>query len=531
MKLVYLLILSLLTALVLSACNVNTDLPPELYSEEGFEEEEIKFDVEQILYSKSYQSIEPTVELITKNNKLKLLASLGLGQYSSVNVNRIVKRGSEVAIHVSGTALSENHRLAVPQIILEVEKLKLKNSDDLRFSVIYDDYKPIKIKFGINDVINKVQAYFKISPSRLPSFNLLKENDDILWTVSYEGIIDKDDYLTPLINLSTVIDANSGEILQSDKSTISTTFDQGLVLDFTSESSFLYKRARYDKESDKFSEQLWYGDGLDKDKFMLFSSDFKISSAKFNEDKSHVSLLETNEDNSNLYIISLKDKRAFKISCESKFNPRLMTWKGKDSLYLIESDHELSTVYRYDLGENDLEFIGSFERSIDRIVNRGQAFLMSERINDEANRKILFTEDWETFKIVAKGFNPKFVSNNTIAYLGKDEKKDLNYLYLYNLEEKRITDIVEGNIMNFEVLPSGNLIYVNKNMNYDDYTILKYLSDEKESIDMITATSNRVFFNENEKLLYLNIALASEENKLDLIYEVDIDKINENQNP
>ncbi|MCK9443698.1 MAG: DUF5050 domain-containing protein [Tissierellaceae bacterium] len=528
MKLVYMFVLSILIISILSGCNVNTDVPTAPHGDESFEEEEINFNIDQILYSKSYQSIEPNVELITKNSKLKLLASLGLADYSSVSVNRIIKKGGEVSIHVSGISQSEDNRLAVPQVIMEIEDLSPKNAENLKFSVAYDDYVPIKIKFGINDVINKIQSHFKVSPNRLPTFNLTKEGDDILWSVSYDGIIDKDDPLTPLINLATMIDANSGEILQSDRIAISTTFDYGQILDFMGDSTFLYKKTIVDLESNIPIEQLWYGKSKENEKFMLFSSDFKILSAQFSEDRSHISILEANDDNSNLYIISLSDKRAFKISFESKFNPRLMKWAGNNQLYLVENGDMMSTIYIYDIPQNETFFVGKFERNINRIVNKGDTFLISEILENEPNRKIMITENWASFQFINDGFSPKFISDKIIAFLNRDEKNDMNYLYIYDLKENKVLDIIEGNIAGFEILLNNNIVYINKNMNYDDYTIFKYDFETKDSTKIITANSSKVFLNEQDNLVYFNIPISLEDNKTELIYEIDLNKINQN---
>lgn len=527
MKLVYIFVLSILIISILSGCNVNTDIPATPYGDESFEEEEINFNIDQILYSKSYQSIEPNVELITKNSKLKLLASLGLADYSSVSVNGIIKKGREVYIHVSGISQSENDRLAVPQVIMEIEDLSPKNAENLKFNVVYDDYMPIKIKFGINDVINKIQSYFKVSPNRLPTFNLTKEGDDILWAVSYDGIIDKDDPSTPLINLATIIDANSGEILQSNRIAISTTFDSGQILDFMGDSTFLYKKTIVDLETNTPIEQLWYGKGKENEKFMLFSSDFKILSAQFSEDRSYISVLESNDDNSNLYIISLNDKRAFKISFESKYNPRLMKWAGNNQLYLIENGDMLSTIYIYDVSQNETLTVGKFQRNINKIVNKGSTFLISEKFENEPNHKIMMTEDWTSFKYINDGFNPKFISDKVVAFLNRDEKNDMNYLYIYDLEEKEVLDIVEGNIADFEILSNNNIVYINKNMNYDDYTIFKYDFETKISAKIMTVNNSKVFFNEQDNLVYLNVPLSLEDNKTELIYEIDLNIINQ----
>ena len=273
-----------------------------------FEEEEVKYVIEQVVFSKSFQSTEPNVEVLSNKNNVKILASLGLTEYSEISINNIVKKGNVVNIHVSGIK-GENPSLSVPQVILELSELNT-NKGNLSFNIVFDDYEQLKIKFGINDILNKIQSQFKIATNRLPSYSLLKEENNIVWNISYRGVFDRENSIVPLINLSTIIDANSGEIIESEKTIVSSLLDQGHVLDYIDGKHILYKKNITNKDDpEKINEQLWYLDLSNREKVTLYTSDYKIQAAQFNSDSTYISY--RGKKKSKTYILYLLKIKGF----------------------------------------------------------------------------------------------------------------------------------------------------------------------------------------------------------------------------
>ena len=153
-------VLSMFLMVILLSCNHNTNVPMTAEDDTTFEEEEVKYVIEQVVFSKSFQSTEPNVEVLSNKNNVKILASLGLTEYSEISINNIVKKGNVVNIHVSGIK-GENPSLSVPQVILELSELNT-NKDNLSFNIVFDDYEQLKIKFGINDILNKINPNLKL---------------------------------------------------------------------------------------------------------------------------------------------------------------------------------------------------------------------------------------------------------------------------------------------------------------------------------------------------------------------------------
>lgn len=527
MKQVIFFVIATLLMVILISCNHNSEIPMTVEEDATFEEEEIKFTIEQVIFSKSFQSTEPNVEIISNKNNVKILASLGLAEYSEVSINNIIKKGNVVNIHVSGIK-GENPSLSVPQVIMELKELS-NNKNNLSFNIVFDDYEQLKIKVGINDIINKIKSQFKITTNRLPSYSLLKGGNNIVWNIAYKGVFDRENPIIPLINLSTVIDANTGEIIESEKTIVSSSLDQGHLLDFMPENHLLYKKTiSNNSEPEATNDQLWYIDSLNAEKTTLYTSDYKIQSAQFSFDKSYISLIETNEDKQNLYIISFEDKRVFKISFETNFNPRRMRWKDNDTLYLLGNDENTSTIYTYSVENNETKIINKLDRIFDNLVIEDNLFIVTEKLENEVNRNIYITSDWHGYKLIDKGFNVRFLSQDLIAYLKRNEKSDSNFLYIYDLKDDKIVKIIEGNISNFSLINKEELIYVNQNTNHADYTLIKYSIRDNTTEDITTIIGDRIYYDENNHTVYLNILLPFEDNKAEMIYSINLDKLNNN---
>lgn len=524
-RILLIIVIVLAIALVFSGCNSNKNNSVTL-GDARFEDEEIKYEIEQILFSKSFQSIEPSVEIITNNNKLKILASLGLSECSGVNINSVIKKGSEINIHVSSTYNKRDLRLAVPQVIMELKKTKLKNVENLKFNIIYDDYTPLKIKYGINDVLNKIQSHFKVSTKGAPVFNLVKVDDNIVWDISYNSIFDKENPTIPLVNLSARVDANTGDIINSEKVFISSSLDKGHILNYMKDGHILYKKVVLDNDTNKTIEQLWDYNAINNEKIMIYSSNSKISSAQFSSDLQYVSVIELNDNGSELYIIPLDNKRAYKISFENKFIPKTMKWNDKNILYLVENNDDNSRIYSYDIENDETNIVGNFDKNIENLIVSGDQFLIVEKIDNNPNSKISITTNWDKFTLIGYGSSPKFLNESMISYLHKEEANDLNSLLIYDANVKDVIYKIKANILNYEILPDKNIVYVKKNTNNSDYSLIKYSLNDQSSIDIADLISDKIYYDESRKLVYLNIVLPFDNEKTEMIYSLDLSKLN-----
>lgn len=488
--------------------------------------EEMEFKVEKILLSKSFQSTDQSIEVINKGKNTKLVLSLGLTESSGVEVGKIIRRDNEINIHVSSIYDDENLQLAVPQVTLEIEKPDFTKIKDFKFNIVYDDFKPLKIKIGLNEVLSKIQSHFKISANASPHINLTKSNDNIIWDIFYDTIFDRDNPKVPLVSLSVSIDANSGDVLESKKIFISSSIDHGHVLSYIPNNYLLYKKPIENSSREDLKEQLWAYDLSSGEKSLVFSSNFKIHSAKYSPNLSYLSIIETSNNGAELYIVPKKDQKAYKICSEIGFNPKIMEWKDDNNLYLIEHVDQSSFIYSYNVEQDITDKLAQVNSSIDNLIIEEDIFLIVEAEEKDYNKKISSTSDWKNFNFIDYGFNPKFIGRDKLAYLQKDEKLDSNSLCLYDIRADENIHVMDGNISTFQIHSKENISYVKNNPSHNNFTLSKYSLEDKDEIHMATLISDKVYYDTKREIVYANITLPFEHDKPEMIYLIDLSKLN-----
>jgi hypothetical protein len=140
MKHILSIILILFVAISLVGCKID-DLPfLNRDTQVSVEDTELKYKIDKVILSKGYQAIKPSVEVVKKNNDVKLLVSVGLIETSGVKVDQIVKKGNIINIHVLNELEEDNVQLAIPQIFIELVNAKAINLDDIKFNIINDNF-------------------------------------------------------------------------------------------------------------------------------------------------------------------------------------------------------------------------------------------------------------------------------------------------------------------------------------------------------------------------------------------------------
>lgn len=522
MKRILIFIVTILIALICFGCKGTKKSP--INSNDN--NKEISYKVDQITLSKSFQSTDPSVELMPKRDTIKILASLGLTESSGVKINKLVRNLNEVNIHVTSLYEDGGLQLAVPQVILELNKNDFNRIEELKFNIINDDYRPLKIKLGVNEVLSKIQSHFKISSSGLPIVNLTRLKDSIVWDISYYSIFDRESSKTPLVNLTAMIDANNGNILESKKIFISSSIDDGHILDYIPQSYILYKRSVLNTNNEQTEEQLWSYDLSSKEKTMIFSSSSKIYSSKYSNNSSYVSIIETSDKGSELYIVPNSDKKAYKISFEDNFNPNIMTWSNDNTLYLISNVDDKSLIFSYNAKENISTKVTQLDKHVENLVIKDDMFLIAETSENTYNKKLYLTSNWKDFDFITDGFSPHFIGDNTLAYLKNDETMNTNSLSLYNLKNKEISNIIKENISSFQILTDDSIAYIKKNPNYNNFTLSKYSLREDNSTHIASLVSDKVYYDEDNEVVYANISLPFENDKPEMIYLINLSKLN-----
>lgn len=521
------LALMIFLSVILSLIGCSND-NPILFKETNsqIKEEEISYTVDQVLLSKGFQSVEPKVEVLKKGLTTKLIASLGLFQSSGIKVSKIVKIGNEINIHLQNQSNEELSSIVVPQVIIELKGFKLKKFDEMQFNIINENYKPLKLKFGINEAINKIDSESKIVSNTAPITNLIPQDGKLLWDITYNSVFDKDNPEAPLANLSVLMDANTGDIISTKKTFISSLIDEGNILDYISNKYLLYTKAERDIEKNIIKENLWSYDIESNQKSLLYSSNMKITNAMFSPDLEYISLIESNESDSSLYIIPRLDRKAYKVLFEEAIKPKIITWKDDNTLYIVDNSSEnVSNIYDYNIKDNLTSLTSTIEKNITSLRIKEKFFMITEADKENLNYKISITKDWKSFRLIDYGCSPKFIDKTKIAYLKYNEKENKKALIIYDINEKEKYDVIDINISNFFVLPNGHMIIVENNPNNNDFTVLQYNIEDKTTSIISKSNSEKVFYNEEKNLLYVYLQIPFESDKTELIYSIDLSKI------
>ena len=287
-------------------------------------------------------------------------------------------------------------------------------------------------------------------------------------------------------------------LFRSEKINISSFLDHGHVLSYIPDKYILYKKSIEDDKTDNTIEQLWSYNIANEEKTLLYCSHFKISSAEFSPDLKYISLLETNDQNSELYIITEDDLRPYKVFFESNFNPKTISWSKDNILYLIDNNKK-STVYSYNAENQIIDLIGTINKNIESLIIIDDKFIIIEKNEDDINSIISLTTNWKSFKNIALGFRPRFINENMISYLQKDNKNDLNSLIIYDLESRTNIRNINENILNYEILPDGNIVYINKNIDNNNFTLFKYFIDNKSISEIANLIGEKIYYDERDR--------------------------------
>lgn len=525
MKKRFLLFIVFIMPLLLSACSLG-DLPflnKVNIKAAAYDNSNFMFTVEKVLLSKGYQNTEPRVELVSKLDETRILIFPGLVKSSGMKISDITIEDDVVNINIVNSSYS-SAELVIPQISVLLTKLDKNNIDKLSFNIINENYQPIKINHGIVDVLNKVQADFKISTDTYPSISLVEKNDSILWKIDYDNIFDIENREIPIIDLELLVDSSNGEVLMSKKALISTLIDDGEILSLNQKYGFLYNKTRI--ENQITMNEIWFYNFLDNTKSKVYTSQSEITSARFRTDGLALAFIEKRDDYSIPYIIELADKRVTKVVLEENQMPEQIDWKTNDELSILTSfKANQSTIYVYNTNDNTLRTgltavfdIASFSQFEDKI-------LLSEYVETTKNNTIKLWEPRKGFVYIGSGYSPQVINENYGVYIEKDENSDMESLHILDLNTLKNDFTISNTIKSFKFI-SPNEIYISETSDGNSCFKSSILNiDDKELYPIGNINSYKSFYHKETQLIYLNVSLPFVENSPKIIFSIHQDEL------
>lgn len=525
MKSIIAVVLSVFLAAFMVGCSadnlpfLNRDTPSSKY------DGELKYKVEKVILSKGFQSIEPKVEVVKSASTSKLLISLGLIESSGVSVDKVVKNGNIINIHVLNESNKKDSQLTVPQIIMNLTKTPQADIEDIKFNIINENYKPLSLKLSANDVINKVKTDFFVVSNNSPELNLNRIDDSFIWEIKYNNIFDRNNIEIPLVNLTVEINGNSGEIISSRKGFISSLIDEGIVLDYFMEKSLLYRKNHIDPVTSQEVQGLWIYD-IDKDeKNMIYQSNFNLVSASISPDYTHVFFIEDTGKSKDVYVFSLDENKTYKLMLENVI-PAVIRWRADDELVILDNTN-ISNIYSYNLNTSQMTFLNRFSKVFTGLrVFNDHFILMCDNGNSD-NRNIYYSYNLEDISYIDSGFMPRFINEDIIAYINKNEKNDEDHIILHDISKNkaiRSVNLANINTVNFSVLDENHLFIIGKNSSGNDFSVYEYDMDSKDLTFLTSVNNQNIFYNKTNDKIYVDGVLPFETNNAQIIFSVDLNK-------
>lgn len=530
MKRILLIITMIYLVFLMTACTKNKPSPIIIKdvdaASEIIQDDDIIFEIQQIILSKGFQNLDPKVEIQKKDDGFRVLASLGLFETSGVNITDINKSGEEINIHVENIYDNDSIQLAIPQVIIELKDVKLRSIENVKFNILNENYDPLRVKLSANEVINKVNSDFQIVTNTSPEINIIKNGESLLWELNYKNILDKYNLETPVSNMSVIIDANSGELVKSSKNFISTLIDEGSILDYIPNEYILYKKDEKTLLDQNKRMSLWKYDIHENIREVIYSTNSEIISAQHSPNNDFIGVIESNNGSNQLYIISKEDHKAYKVMLDNPINPSIIRWKDNDNLYILSKTDIVSTVYNYNIKESTTEVVKIMNSDIVGMQIHGDDILITVKDEDSGKYFIQMTSNWNSFKLDEEGHFPRFLNDKYIGLLRFNEKNNNTELVLLNKETGKKFTTFDLNISNYYRIDDNTIGIISSNSNNNDFTFYKYDIKNRTLESMVNLTSGKTYYNSEKELLYIDFTVPFESTKPQIIYSLDLSKIN-----
>ncbi len=484
----------------------------------------LKYVVEQVALSKGYQNTEPKVELIQKNNEVRLLVSPGLLKSAGVEVEGISLDGGKVSITLVNME-NPNSELVLPQISIFLTEIKPTDTTDFSYSIVNKNYKPIKVNYGIVDVINKLKADLKISAVTSPEVKLIENNGKLLWDIFFDNIFDRDSKEVPVIDLKAVVDATTGDLVMSKKSLISSLVDEGQILSFNQNHGFLYKN-NLPSVKGNFESSLWKYNLDNRLKTFLYGSIHEISYAVFSNDGQYVSFIEDSDSHRSLYILNLSDLKLIKVALPADFQPVKALWTDDTHLSILGTPEAGKTkIISYNMDDNTYIIKNNFDMEIVNFDVDGNNLIVAQKIGEDINRKLILFNDNEFFKSIGLGWGLNITNDGKVAYLEHDVDKDENTLVVYDISTGTDIQRISKNYTSIQTLSDSSLLLTEKNNSASEYIISVLNFETGEETYIGKSASDDIFLDETSQLLFTDLVIPYQSAMSEIIYSLNIENL------
>jgi len=515
-----------MTLLTLTACTTKKDIPLVDSGISTIAETNIKYDVEQTILSKGFQSIIPNVEVLEKGLNGTFLVNLGVVECSMASVDSISRVNNEINIFTSIKKEWGKTDIVVPQIKLKIKNIDDAEISDLKFNIIPVNYTPIDLKFDKTQVLNKIYTQLKYTNNTAPNVSLVKENDEFIWNIKLNNTFAKDNPSSPLYMVKAKISSVTGELIEAKPILLSQIIDSGKILDFADDKYIVYSQKEIIEKSE--TESIWLYDITDSNKQKVYSTHNHIYSTKLSPDLKKLAIIEHNGKLSDLYVVDLDKTVVQKITPMDYKHIWNINWKDNNTLYGINNDDKnKSSVILFNIENNNQEVISTVRLNVSSFDIYEDTFAFVDSDFDKDISHVYIKEKDKRLKKIDYGIDCKFADENSLLYIKKLEKEDKFQLYLYNLKENEEKLVLDLDVRKFIIIDKDNILAVTKNTSSTDYSLHLHNLKENKTTLLGQVLDKNIFYSSQLNTAFFSVVPASENPNSEFIYGVDFNKLTE----
>ncbi|KPU26982.1 hypothetical protein TR13x_07620 [Caloranaerobacter sp. TR13] len=516
------ILLILFAFITLSGCSYKTEMEISSKNETDIAvEKTIDFTVEKSSLTKGFQTILPQVEILNSDNSPKILVNLGVVECADIIVDKVTLFNNEIIIYTTRVLSTENNDIVVPQLIIRFDNMDVSELNNKSFKIVGTNYKPINLTFNKNEILSKIYAELKITPSSTPKVFLVKENNKLIWKVYLDNVFDRTLSDNLLANLTVKVDSDTGKIIHLNKKIISKYYGEGKILDLSNK-LLIYSESNTSENNNEPYQSLNIYDLKTNTSNKIYSTHNIIKTAKINSNSNYIAVIENTEKFSELILINLKNNIIQKIQNTDFSNIDNIIWKDNKLYFSCTSENQNSSIYLYDIKSNQTNKIIETDKKISDFDIYNNNLIFTEFNNNTKNFNIYLKTENE-LKKVSEGFSIKFIDKYHIAFLKHDEKYGRNTLNLLDLVNGNIDSLNDFDIEKYSILNKNQIILLVRKIIDTEFSLYMYNISDKSYEKISDTISKNTFYNSNVKRIFIDINPSFHSGVNSKIYAIDLE--------
>ncbi|WP_427339845.1 hypothetical protein [Caloranaerobacter sp. DY30410] len=495
--------LILFACITLSGCSYKTKIEINNKKEANIAiERTIDFTVEKSSLTKGFQTILPQVEILNSDNSPKILVNLGVVECADVIIDKITLFNNEIIIYTTRILSTENNDIVVPQLIIRFDNMDVSELNNKSFKIIGTNYKPINLTFNENEILSKIYAELKITPSSAPKIFLVKENNKLVWKIHLNNVFDRTLSNNLLTDLTVKVDSDTGKITHLEKKIISKYCGEGKILDLSNK-LLIYSEYSTNENNDEPYQSLNAYELKTNTSSKIYSTHNIIKTVKINSNSDYIAVIEDTGNFSELILINLKNNIVQKIQNTDFLNIDNIIWKD-NKLYFSCTDKNSSSVYSYNVENNKTNKIVELDKKINGFDIYNNNLIFTE-FNDSTKNFNIYLKTKDEFKKVAEGFSIKFIDKQHIAFLKYDEKYGKNILNVLDLVNGNIDSLNDFDVEKYSIIDKNQTILLVRKIIDSEFSLYKYNINDKSYEKISDSISKNTFYNGNVKQIFIDV--------------------------